>query len=269
MKYSFMTLATPDWEIDGIVAAAKKYGYDGVEIRVDVGHKHGIDARTPPRQRKEIKRIFEDSHIALSCITPSLKFSSSDRSVREENLQRLVLYADLAEDLGAPYFRIFGGRVLKGTSWKEAKGYIIDSLHKAQELLQDRKVMALMETHDDFSLGAQVAEIVGQVNKGNIGALWDIMHPVSQGEEPEETYQYLWKFVRHFHISDRAGKDEKSQEVPIGEGQMPIKEIMRIAKEENFPGFLSGQWWPNLGEAEVVLSRFIGRLKKYEAEISY
>ena len=268
MKYSFMTLATPDWEIEQIVAAAKGYGYDGVEIRVDVGHKHGIDARTPPRQRKDIKRTFEDSGIAISCIATSLKFSSSERSVREENLQRLVLYADLAEDLGTPYFRIFGGRRSESSSWEEAKDCVIDSLHKAQELLQGREVMALMETHDDFSLGAQVAEIVAQVNKGNIGALWDIIHPFSQGEKVQQTYRCLWKFVRHFHISDRAGKEEKSQEVPIGEGQMPIKEVMRIAKKENFAGFLSGQWWPKLGEPDVVLPQFIRRLKKFEAEIS-
>ncbi len=268
MKYSFMTLATPDWEIEQIVAAAKGYGYDGVEIFADKGHKHGIDARTPPRQRKDIKRTFEDSGIAISCIATSLKFSSSERSVREENLQRLVLYADLARDLGAPYLRIFGGRRSKSSSWEEAKDCVIDSLHKAQELLQGWEVIALVETHDDFSLGAQVAEIVAQVNKGNIGALWDIMHPFSQGEEPEETHKYLWKFVRHFHISDRAGKEEKSKEVPFGQGVMPIREIITIAKEENFPGFLSGQWWPKLGEPEGILPQFIRRLKEFEAEIS-
>lgn len=263
-----MTLATPDWEIDEIVAAAKKYGYDGVEIFADKGHKHGIGLQTPPRQRKGIKRTFEDSGIAISCMLTSLRFSSPDRSVREENLQRLVLYADLARDLGAPYLRIFGGRRSESSSWEEAKDCVTTSLHKAQELLQGREVMALVETHDDFSLGAQVAEIVARVNKGNIGALWDIMHPFSRGEEPEETYKYLWKFVRHFHISDRAGKEEKSKEVPVGEGVMPIREIITIAKEENFPGFLSGQWWPKLGEPDAVLPQFIRRLKKFEAEVS-
>jgi sugar phosphate isomerase/epimerase len=73
--------------------------------------------------------------------------------------------------------------------------------------------------------------------------------------------------VRHFHISDRTGKDEKSQEVPIGEGVMPIKEVMRLAKKENFVGFFSGQWWPQLGEPEVILAQFIGRLRQFEAGI--
>lgn len=267
MKYSFMTLATPEWEIEQIVAAAKKYGYDGVEIFADKGHKHGIGLQTPSSRRRYIKRILEDSGIAISCMLTSLRFSSPDRSVREENLQRLVLYADLARDLGAPYLRIFGGRRSESSSWEEAKDCVTTSLHKAQELLQGREVMALVETHDDFSLGAQVAEIVARVNKGNIGALWDIMHPFSHGEAPEETYGYLWKFVRHFHISDRAGKEEKSKEVPFGEGVMPIREIITIAKEENFPGFLSGQWWPKLGEPDVVLPQFIRRLKEFEAEI--
>ena len=267
MKYSFMTLATPEWTINEIVAAAKKYGYDGVEFFADKGHKYGIGAQTPPGRRKEIRGILEDSGIAISCLDTSLRFSSADRSVREENLKRLVSYADLARDLGAPYLRIFGGRLTEGTTWQEAKGYVIDSLHKAQELLQGHQTMALMETHDDFSRGAQVAEILSQVDKGNIGALWDIMHPCSQGEEPEETRKILWKFVRHFHISDRTAKDEKSEEVPIGEGVMPIKEVMRIAKKENFAGFISGQWWPQLGEADTVLPEFIGRLKQYEAEM--
>ena len=34
MKYAFMTFSCPDWTLDEVLAAAQRYGYDGVELRI-------------------------------------------------------------------------------------------------------------------------------------------------------------------------------------------------------------------------------------------
>ena len=33
MKFAFSTIGCPNWDFETIVARAKEYGYDGVEIR--------------------------------------------------------------------------------------------------------------------------------------------------------------------------------------------------------------------------------------------
>jgi hypothetical protein len=42
-----MTFVCPGWDIERIVSFARKDGYDGVEVRVDEGHKHGISSKSP------------------------------------------------------------------------------------------------------------------------------------------------------------------------------------------------------------------------------
>ena len=43
MKYAFMTFSTPALNLDDVLATAKQYGYDGIEPRLDAGHKHGVE----------------------------------------------------------------------------------------------------------------------------------------------------------------------------------------------------------------------------------
>jgi sugar phosphate isomerase/epimerase len=47
MKLSFMTFVCPEWTIEEAVAFAREAGYDGVEIRVDAGHRHNISSESP------------------------------------------------------------------------------------------------------------------------------------------------------------------------------------------------------------------------------
>jgi sugar phosphate isomerase/epimerase len=47
IKLSFMTFVCPNWEIEKVVKFAKQANYDGVEIRVDAGHKHEVSSQSP------------------------------------------------------------------------------------------------------------------------------------------------------------------------------------------------------------------------------
>ena len=37
MKLAFSTLGCPEWDLDTIIRAARKYGYDGIELRALAG----------------------------------------------------------------------------------------------------------------------------------------------------------------------------------------------------------------------------------------
>ena len=43
LKYAFMTFSTPDLTLDEVLAAARRFGYDGVELRISSNHRHGIE----------------------------------------------------------------------------------------------------------------------------------------------------------------------------------------------------------------------------------
>ena len=45
-----------------------------------------------------------------------------------------------------------------------------------------------VETHDDFSASAVVAELLALTDPGWVGAVWDSHHPHRMGERPEQVY---------------------------------------------------------------------------------
>ena len=60
MKISFMTWVCPDWDLNQVLTAAVRYGYDGVEPRAEANQKHGVEIASTKKQRAEIRSQFAD-----------------------------------------------------------------------------------------------------------------------------------------------------------------------------------------------------------------
>ena len=68
MKFSFMSFSCPELNLDEMIAAAKKYGYNGIEPRISSNHKHKIEFDSSQSFRSEFKEKSKESGIAFSCI---------------------------------------------------------------------------------------------------------------------------------------------------------------------------------------------------------
>ena len=56
MKYSFMSFSTPTLSLAATLQAARQYGYEGVEPRLDADHAHGIEATLSTGDRETIRQ---------------------------------------------------------------------------------------------------------------------------------------------------------------------------------------------------------------------
>src|SRR5205823_4503857 len=70
-------------------------------------------------------------------------------------------------------------------------------LRELGEIAAEHDVSIVLETHDAFSTGAQVAELLRETGHPAVGALWDLHHPYREGEPPETTVQLLGPYLRH------------------------------------------------------------------------
>lgn len=104
-----MTFVCPEWEIEKIPRFARRAGYDGVEIRVNAGHKHGLSSRSSYAERERVRKLFQREGIEISSIATSVKFSFNDRNQRRENIEQAKEDIKLASHLGADVVRIFAG----------------------------------------------------------------------------------------------------------------------------------------------------------------
>ena len=67
-KLAFTTLACPDWSLPQVIDAARRYGYDGVELRLLDGEV--IELTLPRGERERVRRQFDEAGLRSSASTP-------------------------------------------------------------------------------------------------------------------------------------------------------------------------------------------------------
>ncbi len=176
LKYAFMSFSTPALSLEDTLALAKRLGYDGIEPRIEAGHRHGIEMDASPAQRAEARQKAVDSGIALCCIATSRMYANPDTRPQEIEMTRRCI--DLAADVGAPCIRVFGGVLPEGLSREAAIEGVAECLRAVADRAGERGVAVCVETHDDWSDPRPLAEVMKRVNHPAVAVNWDFLHPV-------------------------------------------------------------------------------------------
>jgi sugar phosphate isomerase/epimerase len=250
MKLAFMTFACPNWTVPQIIDGAQRFGYHGVEIRVDAQHAHGLEVSTPAETRREAVRQCADAGLEIPCIATSLKVARSGKAGQAQREAALPLL-DLAVDLGAKGLRIFGGEPVRddestsssvSVEREEAITWAVENLKQLAPEAQSRGVEFWFETHDYFRLGGDTAAVIRQVDHPSVLCNWDVMHPQCNGEEFAQTKVLLDGIVAHTHFHDTRSADPHTI-CAFGDGTLPLTEMLRWLQSQNFDGYLSAEFF--------------------------
>jgi sugar phosphate isomerase/epimerase len=267
LKYAFMTFSTPEMTLEDNLATARKYGYRGVEIRIQAGHAHKVETGLNRKERNEVKEKFRLAEIDLCCLATSLQFSNTPD--REKILDSAKEIITLASDLGTSFIRVFGGPVPAGTERERSIIETSEALSMVMEAASQANITLCFETHDDWCDPVHVKALMERVNHPNLRVNWDILHPVRRGfASVEESFNLLRPWISHVHVHDCTFdlSDPKAFAfVPMGEGMVDHKTAIECLTSMNYQGFISGEWI-NFEPPEVHLPREIARLKQYASE---
>jgi len=261
MKYSFMSFSCPQLTLGELLATARRFGYEGVEPRIDRQHKHGVEISASAAQCKEIKKQAAGNGITLSCIATSCAFADPD--ITKQNVEHALKCVDLAADVGAGRIRVFGGSLAKDQKREEAVRIVADALRAVADHAKGRGVTVCMETHDDWCLPEDVAAVMRLANHPAVAVNWDIMHPVRVCKlTMDQAFETLKPWIRHLHIHD--GVPGSAQLVPIGSGGIDHKRAVELLLTIPYEGYLSGEWINWSDPYEKHLPRELAIMKSYE-----
>lgn len=263
MKLAFSTLGCPQWKLDQIIAVARESGYDGVEWR---GYQEEMEL---PRAsifaagaREETRQRFREAGLEFPCLASSVRLSNLTPEARQREREALKAYAELAAFLDCRLVRVFGGNLPSDQSREAMLPGMAELLRELGEIAAGFGITVVVETHDDFSTGAQVAELLRQAEHPSVGALWDLHHPYRQGEAPESTAQLLAPYLRHTHVKD----SRDGRYCLMGEGDVPLARMLGLLREHGFDGWISVEWekrWhPEIAEPEEAFPQYARRLRE-------
>ena len=151
-----------------------------------------------------------------------------------------------------------------------------DDMDKASEaigrLLQKvtgSPVTVVIETCGAYGNTARLRDLLNRFSDDRLAALWD-MHTTSvvAKEDAEETITNLGAYVKHVHIHDYRKTGDAIAPELIGEGQLPIQDLMNALRSVNYDGYVSLEWdpeWiPELSDAEIILTHYVNMMSRYE-----
>ncbi|MBS7624797.1 sugar phosphate isomerase/epimerase [Candidatus Bathyarchaeota archaeon] len=272
MKISFSTLGCPEWDLEKIIRSAAKMGYEGIEFRglledLDISRRQEFTANL-----NKTKKLLADYGLSVSGISISARFAVVDPDEKREQFDETRRNMALAADLGAPIVRIYGGRIPRGFTHETIMPIIVQNLREIGDEAEDYGVTLALETHDDWVDTSLCAKLMREVNHKRVRILWDLHHPYRmRGEKPEETYKNIGQYAVSVHIKDSIVENNKVKYVLLGEGDVPIKEMLELLIKGGYDGYAIVEWekrWhPELLDPEIVFPQYLHKIREWLNEI--
>ncbi len=266
MKISYSTVGCPDWMLNEVLAAARDFGYDGVEIR-----GLGEDLFLPeapcfgPKRLKTSLKEISSSGVAISCISADASCLLSSHSL--DVVSNIRRYCDLTKLVGAVNIRILADEWGKPDPSVDRE-LVYENLAAAAPYAEKVGVKLLIETCGVYAETSVTRELIERVASPAVGVLWDIHHPYRYfGESAETTLKNVGEWIGHVHVKDSVMKDGEPQYKMLGYGDLPLADMLGRLKASGYDGHLSLEWmkrWNDELEAPgIVFAHYARNIKKY------
>jgi sugar phosphate isomerase/epimerase len=219
----------------------------------------------PAPGRADVKRTLATAGLPIVAVDTSIRLLDPDLC------QDLRGFLELASEWESPVVRVFGGALPKSGRRRRAG---LESAARVLEIhapIAERLGVAIgVETHDSFSASSVVAELLALVDSDSVGAVWDSHHPHRMGEQPEQVYRNLGGRLLLAQVKDARRAPERPdgwQLVLLGEGEVPVREMIGQLLEGGYRGPVSVEWekrWhPEIESPETALPHHLAVLRTW------
>ena len=271
MKISFSTLACPDFSWADIYSMAKDLGFHGIEVRglgddiFAVNARPFTDAQLPKTVEKLNSLGLEIPCLASGC---GLKFKED----YDRNISEITQYIVLAKKLGTPYIRVLGDLHPQPEGEVDDE-FVVSTLKLLGTIAQGFGVCLLVETNGVYADTKRLRALLDKVGMPSVAALWDMHHPCRYaGESARQTVENLGSYIKYVHVKDSIVKDGKCEYRMMGEGDLPILEMLDALVGIGYDGYISLEWvkrWANeLSDAGIVFPQFSHYMQNYMESLS-
>ena len=240
----------------------KKQVEDACEMQfrgIEVYNLHRIPSLTDrgapfhKYSRNETDRMLQEYGLKIPCFDTSEDISSAD--TEPDTIRSLF---EIAGSMKIPYVSVCALR----DDEAQVRAFLDEILPDAR----DKKVTLLIKTSGIFADTQRLRTIMDEYACDELAALWDVHHPFRDfSETPDTTIRNLGGYVKHVHLRD--SDDDLSYNL-IGEGTLPVAEMMNALSSIDYNGFISLEWKPewmeDLTDREIIFSHFINYMNRFD-----
>ena len=256
MKLSFSTRGWQGLPFDETLDVAIDMGFSGVEVYnltkldplTDKGgpfHKYNTAATV---------RMLREKGISIPCFDSSLDISFDENAVAA--VKDLI---EIAHDTKVPYVVV--------CALHDNEEAVHAALGELLPIAEKKNVSILIKTSGIYADTARLRATLDSFASDNLATLWDVHHPYrDNGESCDATIKNLGAYIAHVHMRD---SDDSGAYQLIGEGSMPIADVMRALSSVNYDAFISLEWKPewldDLKDPEIIFPHFVNFMSHFHS----
>ncbi|MBR2264587.1 MAG: AMP-binding protein [Firmicutes bacterium] len=254
MNLSFSTRGWQRYSWEENLNTALTMHFGGIEI-YNPQREESLIGRGCPFHQYSVAATIRDlktKGLTIPCIDTSCNLSEAS-SVEE--LRKVMA---LAHDAQIPYV----GCCALGEE-EPARASINQLLPSANAL----GITLLIKTSGIYADTGRLRQLMDDCACDELAALWDMHHPYRDFQESADTtIKNLGAYVRHVHLRD--SQEDGSYEL-IGEGLLPISDMMRALGSIDYDGFISLEWKPewldDVDDRDVIFPHFVNFMSRFDS----
>ena len=256
MKLSFSTRGWPGLSFDEMIETAVDMGFSGIEV-YNLSNFDGLIDRGGPFHKYNTAatvRRLREMDLTVPCFDTSI-----DISLGESVLDSVKSLMDIAFNAHVPYVVV--------CALNDNEDTVYSMLESLLPHADKTGVSILVKTSGIYSNTARLRNMLDRFASDYLAVLWDIHHPYrDNGESGDDTIKNLGSYVKHVHMrdSDNSGKYQL-----IGEGTMPIDDVIRALSSVNYDNFISLEWKPDwlddLKDPEIIFPYFVNYMSRFDS----
>ena len=256
MRLSFSTRGWQGFSWDELLETAQDMGFSGIEV-YNLPNSGELVDRTGPFHKYTISatvRALKEKQLTIPCFDTSYDISLGGAVT--DSVKELM---DIAYNAHVPYVAV--------CALQDDEDTVYSALTELVPYAESIGVSLLVKTSGIYSDTARLRGMLDRFASDNLAVLWDIHHPYrDHGESGNDTIKNLGCYVKHVHMRD--SDDEGSYQL-IGEGTMPIDDVMRALTSVNYDGFISLEWKPEwleeLQDPQVIFPYFVNYMDRFDS----
>ncbi len=257
MKLSFSTRGWNDRSWNDWVQAASEMHFDGFEV-YNAHRLPSLYERSGPLEKHNLLstlRDLKEKKLTIPCLDSSCDLSADEGSCRE-TLAGLIR---CAADLRVPY--------VCACALNDREENVRNALQALLPLAAEKQVVLLVKTSGIYSDTGRLRDLMNYFACDELGALWDVHHTCrSNHETPSKTIENLGAYIKHVHLRD---SDDEAHYNLVGEGTLPISDIVFSLSSINFDGFISLEWKPewmeDLTDPDIIFAHFVNFMNRFDS----
>ena len=254
MNLSFSTRGWTDLTWDQMLDAATDMGFSGIEVYNLPKFNPLLDRSGPFHkfQTAATVRQLRDKKLRIPCFDTSYDLSLDDSCI--PYLKNLM---DVAHNTHVSY--------VVACALHANEEQVMENLNQLLPYAEEQGVVLLIKTSGIYADTTRLRKVLDQYASDHLAALWDVHHTYRDFHETgDTTIKNLGSYICHVHLRD---SDDNCTYQLIGEGTLPIDDVIRALSSVNYDGFISLEWKPEwleeLQDRDIIFPYFLNYMNRF------